>query len=107
MGNKSYAADPNLFTNYEAIVEAVAKDLNGIGYSSTESAKNDGTKALSISGVKPSVASVNKGEYHYARVLHLYTDKEKETTGTHDFIQFVQSPRGQQVLSQMGFVPAP
>ena len=107
MGNKPYAAGPNLFTNYEGIAKAVAQDPNGIGYSSTESATNDGTKVLSISGVKPSAASVNKGEYHYARVLHLYTDQQKETTGTHDFIQFVQSARGQQVLSQMGFVPAP
>jgi phosphate transport system substrate-binding protein len=107
MGNKPYAADPNLFMNYEGIVKAVAQDPDGIGYSSTESATNDGTKVLSISGVKPSVASVNKGEYHYARVLHLYTSKEKETPGIRDFIQFVESARGQQVLSEMGFVPAP
>ncbi len=107
MDNKSYAADPNLFTNYEGIVRAVAKDPNGIGYSSTEAAKSDGAKMLSISGVEPTVASVNKGEYRYARVLHLYTNKEKETPATHDFIQFVLSARGQQVLSQMGFVPAP
>jgi phosphate transport system substrate-binding protein len=107
MGNQPYAAGPNLFTNYEAIVKAVAQDPNGIGYSSAESAQNAGIKAMSISGVQPSIASVNKGEYPYARVLHLYTDKAKETPGTHDFIQFVQSTRGQQVLSRMGFVPQP
>lgn len=107
MGNKPYADNPNLFTTYGAIVKAVAQDPNGIGYSSTESAENAGVKSVSISGVQPSIASVKTGEYPYARVLHLYTDKEKESSGTHDFIQFVQSTRGQQVLNQMGFVPQP
>lgn len=107
MANKSYAANPNLFTNYEAIVKAVAQDPNGIGYSSTESAQNAGVKAMSVGGIQASVASVNKGEYLYARTLHLYTNKEKETPATHEFLQFVQSTRGQQVLSQMGFVPQP
>ncbi|HUJ70769.1 MAG TPA: phosphate ABC transporter substrate-binding protein [Verrucomicrobiae bacterium] len=107
MDNKPYAGTPNLFTNYEAIVKAVAQDPNGIGYSSTASAGNDGVRVVSVSGVQPSVTSVNKGQYPYARVLHLYTDKDKETPATHDFIQFVRSAHGQQILSQMGFVPQP
>jgi len=107
MDNKPYAGTPNLFTNYEAIVKAVAQDPNGIGYSSTASAGSDGVRVESISGVQPSVASVNKGQYPYTRMLHLYTDKDKETPATHDFIQFVQSARGKQVVSQMGFVAEP
>ena len=107
MDNKPYAATSNLFTNYEAIVKAVAQDPNAIGYSSTASAGNDGVRVVSISGVQPSTASLNKGQYPYARVLHLYTDKEKESPATHDFIQFVLSAHGQQVLSQTGFVPQP
>jgi phosphate transport system substrate-binding protein len=110
MENKPYAPDPKtftLFTNYQAIVQAVAADPNGIGYASFELATNAGVKAVSIGGVEPSVAVVNKGEYPYARTLHLYTSKASETPATADFIQFVQSTNGQEVLAEAGNVPHP
>jgi phosphate transport system substrate-binding protein len=105
MENKPYASEQNLFTNYLGIVEAVAKDANGIGYSSFELAKNTGVKPVSIGGIEPSAASVNNGEYPYARTLHLFTNKEKETAAALDFIQFVLSPAGQKVVAEAGDVP--
>jgi ABC-type phosphate transport system substrate-binding protein len=48
---------------------------------------------------------VNEGRYPYSRVLRFYTNKTNESAQVHDFIQFVQSPRGQSILEQMGFVP--
>lgn len=110
MENKPYPPDLKMFTlltNYQAIVQAVAADPNGIGYSSFESAKTAGVKAVSIGGVAPSAAVVNKGEYPYARTLHLYTSKAMETPATGSFIQFVLSPGGQEVLAQTGDVPHP
>jgi len=77
----------------------------GIGYSSIGLAAHAGVKAVSIGGVAPSAESVNKGEYPYARMLHLFTNKGKETQETVDFIQFIQSASGQKVLAQTGFTP--
>lgn len=105
MENKAYADEHNLFTNYTGIVEAVAKDANGIGYSSIELASASGVKGVSIGGVVPSNESVNKDQYPYKRVLHLYTNKTKETSSALDFIHFIQSAAGQKVLTEMGFVP--
>jgi phosphate transport system substrate-binding protein len=105
MENKHYAAGSKMLTNYTGIVQAVAQDANGIGYSSVSAAKDAGVKAVSIGGVVPSGESVNKGQYPYARLLRLYTNKGKETPTTRDFIKFVESPRGQEVLVQAGFVP--
>jgi phosphate transport system substrate-binding protein len=105
MENKPYAASMKPFTSYEAIAEAVGNDASGIGYSSLELVTKPNVKAVSIGGVAPTVAAVNQGQYPYARVLHLFTDKAKESPVAHDFIQFVQSSDGQQVLNQMGFVP--
>jgi len=105
MENKPYGANMKPFTNYEAIVEAVANDAGGIGYSSIELVTKPNVKAVSIGGIAPTTASVNQGQYPYARVLHLFTDKAKESPVAHDFIQFVESSDGQQVLNQMGFVP--
>jgi phosphate transport system substrate-binding protein len=103
--NKPYASGSKMSTNYAGIVQAVAQDPNGIGYSSIALAKNAGVKAVSIGGVAPSAESVNKGQYPYARMLRLYTNKTKEPPTARDFIKFVQSPRGQEVLAQAGFVP--
>ena len=49
--------------------------------------------------------TVNEGQYPVSRVLRLYTNKAKETAVALDFIQWVQSERGQKVVEEMGFVP--
>ncbi len=64
-----------------------------------------GVKAVSIGGVEPNFDAVNKHDYPYARTLHLYTNKNQEAPTAHDFIQFVESPHGQEILQQVGFVP--
>lgn len=107
MENKDYAHMPKTFTNYVGIVEAVAQDANGIGYSSFQRAKSAGVKAVMIGGVEVSAAAVNKGDYPYARVLRLYTNKANESPAARDFVQFVQSSRGQEIVDQVGFLPHP
>jgi len=105
MENKPYGTSMKPFTSYGSIVEAVANDTGGIGYASLDLSTKPSIKAVSIGGIAPTAATVNQGAYPYARVLHLFTDKAKEPPVAHDFIQYVQSSAGQQVLSEMGFVP--
>jgi len=107
MEKKPYAAGIKTSTNYTGIVQAVAKDANGIGYSSIDLPKAGGVKAISIGGIVPTVESINQGKYPYSRVLRLHTNKAKESSATRDFVQFVQSKRGQEILAQMGFAPHP
>ena len=106
MENKPYA-HLRAYTNYLGVIQKVAQDANGIGYASIDLVSKDGVKAVSIGGVAPTIASVNGGQYPYARVLRLYTDTTKESPPTRDFVQFVQSKRGQEILTRMGFVPRP
>jgi phosphate transport system substrate-binding protein len=107
MENKPYALHLKTFTNYTDLVQAVAQDENGIGYSTIALATSAGIKPVSIGGVAPSVESVNKGQYPYARVLRLYTDKASETAAARSFVEFIQSPRGQAIMARMGFAPHP
>lgn len=107
MKNESYAAHPHLLTNYPAIVQAVAADANGIGYSGVELAKAPGAKSLSIDGVEPNAVNVNSGKYPYARTLRFYTNKARESQATKDFLQFALSKRGQEILAHTGFTPKP
>jgi len=106
MDNQPYAAEPKLATNYTMIVQSVSQDPNGIGYSSIDLPKDSGVKSVSIDGTAATATAVNGGKYPYARMLHLYTNKAKET-GAKDFVQYVMSAKGQTVLAQDGFVPHP
>ena len=105
MENKPYGSGGTTFTNYHAIVQAVAQDPNGIGYCSLDLANKPGVKALSVQGVAPSKASVNDGKYPYTRILRFYTNKGAESPSAADFVQFVLSAKGQELMTEMGFVP--
>jgi phosphate transport system substrate-binding protein len=105
MENKPYASGEKTFTNYDGIAHAVVQDASGIGYCSIELTKTSGVKAVSIGGVAPTVASINEGKYPYARVLHFYTNKGKEDSTAKEFIDFVQSAKGQEIVTQTGNVP--
>jgi phosphate transport system substrate-binding protein len=105
MENKPYASGQKTFTNYNGIAQAVGQDAGGIGYCSIELTNTPGVKVVSISGVVPTVASINERKYPYARVLHFYTNKGKEDPAAKEFIDFVQSARGQEIVAQTGNVP--
>ena len=105
MSNKEYSANRKLFPNYEGIVKGVAQDPNGIGYSSLSATKNPGVKTVPVAGVLPTVETINKGQYPYARILRFYTNKAKEAKYAKEFVQFVTSDRGQKIVAQMGFAP--
>lgn len=107
MKNEEYASHPKLCTNYTTLVTAVAADPNGIGYSGLSQAKTSGVKALTVDGVEASAATVNSGKYAYARLVRFYTNKASESQPTKDFIGFVVSARGQEIIQQIGFAPKP
>ncbi len=107
MDKKPYALAVKTATNYTDIVREVTKDPNGIGYASLDLAAKSGIKSVSIDGVTPSNATVNKGEYPYARVLRLFTRKGGESSETKAFIDYILSPQGQGILMSVGFTPRP
>lgn len=107
MNNDHYAPHPTPLTNYAAIVQAVAADPNGIGYSGIAQAASSGTKVVSVGGVAPSNEAVHNGTYPYARALRFFVNKSRTSDPTREFIQFVLSPRGQEIVARLGFTPKP
>jgi phosphate transport system substrate-binding protein len=105
MENNPYASGLKTSTNYQGIVQAVAQDPHGIGYSPISLAATPGIKTVSIGGVSPTMESVRQGQYPYVRPLRLYTNKGNEPATAVEFIKFVQSPKGQEIVAQMGYVP--
>ncbi|MBU1694044.1 MAG: phosphate ABC transporter substrate-binding protein [Verrucomicrobia bacterium] len=104
MGNRPYAKQAKMFDNYSSIAEAVAADPAGVGYVDMAVARRAGIRALSVNKVRPSVGTVNSGEYPYARQLRLYTLRGREAPTVKDFVGFVRSRQGQGVLTKLGYV---
>lgn len=95
--------------NTQESMDAVAGNPNAIGYASVgnaESAAASGTaiKLLPINGVAASIDNINNGTFPITRPLNLVT-KNPPSTLVRDFIDFVQSSEGQNIVKKKNFVP--
>lgn len=106
MATKPYAAGAKTFTSDAEIVAAVAADNNGIGYVGMHLLKSPGVRAVSVNGVPPSPLAINEALYPYARLILLYAHPAKLSAPARQFLRFVQSRRGQEVLERHGYAPA-
>jgi len=63
-------------------------------------------KALEINGVYPNTATVKKGSYPIARPLYMVTnDYPKLGTKLFEFINIYLTKKGQEIVTDIGFVP--
>jgi len=70
----------------------------GLGYI------QDDAPAVKLDGVEPTFENVADGSYPLFRELYFYTNGEPEGA-TAEFIDFVMSERGQEIVEEAGFVP--
>jgi len=91
-----------------AVVNAVAKEKNGIGYGGAAYAK--GIHVLSIKkdasspAVTPDLAHVQDGSYPLARPLFFYL-RNKPAGDIKRFVDWVLSKEGQAIVSKVGYFP--
>ncbi|MGC4387321.1 substrate-binding domain-containing protein, partial [Streptococcus suis] len=64
---------------------------------------DDSVKAVSIDGVKPSVANVENDSYKISRPFNIVT-KAKVSDAAQDFISFIMSSDGQKVVEKDGYI---
>src|SRR5215212_5773513 len=65
-----FAARTQALAGTAAVISAVSKDKNGIGYGGIAYAQ--GVRAVSINGVEPTEANVRNGTYPIRRYLYFY-----------------------------------
>lgn len=87
-----------------AVAQAVSITPGAIGYVSLEYV-DDSLKAFSIAGVAPTVDNVISGIYEINRPLLMITSGEPEGLAA-DYLAFILSEEGQQILKDSGFIPA-
>ncbi len=90
-------------TNSTAVVMlTVSEDKNAIGYISMGSL-NDSVKAVDINGVAPTAENVKNGTYEVSRPF-LIAVRDRENAVVEDFISYIMSSDGQQVVETLGYV---
>jgi phosphate transport system substrate-binding protein len=91
-----------------AVVNAVAKDRNGIGYGGAAYAK--GIKQVKVKkdasspAYAPTLESVKAGDYPISRYLYMYT-RNNPAGDIKKFIDWVLSDQGQSIVSLVGYFP--
>ena len=91
-----------------AVVNAVAKDANGIGYGGAAYAKGIRFAAVKKDakspGMLPTLENVRSGQYPISRYLYLYT-RSRPSGAMKQFIDWAVGPEGQQIVTQVGYFP--
>lgn len=85
------------------VMQSVAGNKNSIGYISL-GALHGSVKALSIDGVEASEETIAEGSYPLARPFLLAT-RERPSEQAKDFLSFLLSAQGQELVRQAGYVP--
>jgi phosphate transport system substrate-binding protein len=92
-------------TSNGAVLTAVAENPNAIGYVSLSSVK-DTVKAISVSGVAPSEATIKDGRYAVQRPFVLVTKEGVALSETAQaFFDFATSSAANEIISAAGVVP--
>ena len=98
-----------------SVVQGVTEDINGIGYSGI-GYRTSGVKAIALGVEKgdphfePTYENVVSGDYPLSRMLYIYVSKnptQPMDTLTKEFLKFVLSKEGQEIVARDGFLPLP
>jgi phosphate transport system substrate-binding protein len=97
-----------------SVVQGVSSDLGGIGYSGI-GYKTSGVKAIKLGKsadklVEPTYEDCLNGSYPLARFLYIYVNKapnQPMDTLTREFLKFVLSKEGQEIVVKDGYYPLP
>tara|TARA_R110001583_G_scaffold22510_6_gene84419 strand:- start:369 stop:1340 length:972 start_codon:yes stop_codon:yes gene_type:complete len=97
-----------------SVVQSVSQSLNAIGYSGI-GYKTAGVKAVAISKkgdkfIEATAANAADGTYPLSRYLYVYVNKHPNkdlSPMDREFLRFVLSKQGQQIVEKDGYVPLP
>lgn len=110
---EDYASTVQTLQGTAAIVQAVAKDPNGIGYGGK--AYSEGIKIPKIkkadtdTAYAPDEKAVAEGKYPLARPLFMYTTDKVLAAKPEikDYLNWILSKDGQKIVADIGFFPMP
>ena len=108
---KDFAASAQTMPGTAAVLQAVAKDKNGIGYGGA--AYGAGAKALKVkntadsAGVEPTAENIANQTYPIWRYLYIYVNPDLDKDEIAAYLTWIRSDRGQDVVEKVGYFPLP
>lgn len=103
-----YAASCQTLPGTAAVVNAVKKDKYGIGYGGAayaEGVKHSAVKKdASSKAIHPTPETIAKNEYPITRYLYIYM-RNKPTGEVKKFVDWILSPDGQKIITDVGYFP--
>lgn len=105
-GNQPVAA-PRLYVNTHKLEEGVALNPNGLGAATLSDIQgNSKLKALSIDGVRPTVANIADGSYVLFTPLYLVTNpRSAKAAQVQAFVDFMHSDPAKEALRKHAVLP--
>jgi phosphate transport system substrate-binding protein len=103
-----YAASCQTLPGTAAVVNAVKKDKNGIGYGGAAYAQ--GVKHCFVKkddktpGIVPTPETIAKNQYPITRYLYIYL-RNRPAGETKKYIDWILSPEGQKIITEVGYFP--
>ena len=103
-----YASTVQSLPGTAAVVNAVKKDVNGIGYGGAAYAVGvkyaKVKKDESSTGYVPSAETIANNQYPITRYLYMYL-RNRPTGETKKYIDWILSQEGQRVVTEIGYFP--
>ena len=91
-----------LLASNNAVLSSVSNTPGAIGYVGLGYV-NESVKLISINKIIPSEATVKNGSYMLSRKLYMYTNG-KAKGDVANYLGFIQSEKGQQIVQEQGFI---
>jgi phosphate transport system substrate-binding protein len=99
-----FRRDAQMQTSSGGVSYAVSGNKYAIGYIGLGYV-TPGVKVVSIDGVFPSLETALSGQYPLTRELYMFTEKDRAPRVALDFINFINTPSGRDLVAREGFVP--
>ena len=96
--------DASITNSTSVMMTTVAGDENAIGYISLGSL-NDTVKAVKIDGAEATAENVASDTYKVSRPFNIVTG-EKASEAAQDFVNYIMSEQGQQIVEDNGYIKA-
>jgi len=109
LDNEDFAATAQTLPGTAAVINAVSKDPNGIGYGGI--AYSEGVRTVNVAPtggepVEPTMENATSGKYPLSRFLNIYSVGEPSGIAR-EYLDFVLSAKGQEVVEGVGYYPLP
>lgn len=108
---KDFTASAQTMPGTAAVLQAVAKDRNGIGYGGA--AYGAGAKHLNVKAdanspaVEPTEENVVSQKYPIWRYLYIYVNPALDKGDLAAYLKWIRSDEGQKVVKEVGYYPLP